>query len=150
MKHRLSSGVIVEQEELILLAHCVKSGRYDFWVAPGGGVKGAESLLEAASRETMEETGLSIATDRLVYIEELIDPQTRHCKFWHLGRLLGGSIDVSHLEAVAEGVVEAAWLSRAEIQCREVYPPMLQGRYWQDRELGFPTVIQIPLRQMNV
>lgn len=149
MKHRLSSGVIVEREEHILLVHCLKPGRYDFWVAPGGGVNGVESLHEAASREVFEETRLIVSPDRLLYIEELADPQTRHCKFWHAGILVGGSFDVSHEEATSEGIVEVAWLNREEIQSRIVFPPVLQGRYWEDREQGFPSIIQIPLRQME-
>jgi 8-oxo-dGTP diphosphatase len=149
MKHRLSSGVIVEQDGRVLLAHCVKPGRYDFWVAPGGGVKGTESLVDAASREAFEETGLNVNAGRLIYIEELADPQTRHCKFWHVGHLVGGVIDVSHAEAAAEGVVEVAWLSRTEIMSRKAFPPMLQGRYWRDRELGFPAIVQVSLRKME-
>lgn len=149
MNHRLSSGVIVESEQRVLLVHCVKPGRFDFWVVPGGGVKGAETLIEAARREAFEETGLEVQPERLVYIEELTDPNTRHCKFWHIGRLLGGSIDVSHSEAKVEGVVEVAWLGHAEMAGLTVFPPMLQDRYWADRDLGFPEIIQIPLRRME-
>lgn len=77
MSHRISAGAIVEREERLLLVHHKKAGHYDFWVSPGGGVKGEESLHEAAIREVREETGLNISTSRLLYIEEFFNPECR-------------------------------------------------------------------------
>lgn len=149
LKHRISAGVIVEQDAHVLLVHCVQAARYDFWVAPGGGVQGCESLAEAAAREAFEETGLTVRPGRLVYIEELFDPGTRYCKFWHLGEAIGGDMDVSHAEAVAEGIVEVAWLSRADIAKRTVFPLLLNERFWADRDAGFTGVVSLPLRSMT-
>lgn len=36
------------------------------WTLPGGGLDGAESPMEAAFRETLEETGLTVVVDRLI------------------------------------------------------------------------------------
>ncbi len=41
--HRISAGVIVQNEQKLLLVHHVIPGRYDFWVCPGGGVQADES-----------------------------------------------------------------------------------------------------------
>lgn len=149
MKHRISAGVIVEHEGRILMVHSVMPGRYDFWVAPGGGVQGLESLAEAACREAWEETGLTVTADRVGYIEELADETTRYCKFWHLGQWVGGTRSIDHPEAQAEGIVEAAWLSRTELEARTVYPTFLRDRYWADRQAGFPGVTHIALRRME-
>jgi N-acetylneuraminate synthase len=60
----------------VITADCVRSvrpGRYDFWVAPGGGVEGLESLEDAARREAHEETGLDVTPERLLYIEHNVN-----------------------------------------------------------------------------
>jgi ADP-ribose pyrophosphatase YjhB (NUDIX family) len=62
MRQRLSAGVIVEHNDRILLVRHVRPGIYDFWVAPGGGVQGTETLSAAAEREACEESGLTVGT----------------------------------------------------------------------------------------
>ena len=149
MRHRISAGAIVESEGRLLLVRHQRPGRYDFWVAPGGGVTGDESLEAAAVREVREETGLVVRVSKLLYIEELADAGCRYVKFWHAASLVGGTLDTSHHEAVAEYIVQAAWLAPEECQGLTVYPPVLTGRYWSDRSAGFPGVVHLPLRQME-
>jgi 8-oxo-dGTP diphosphatase len=155
MKLRLSAGVLVEHDGRILMVRSVRPGRYDFWVAPGGGVEGLESLEAAACREAFEETGLAVATQRLVYIEELADATTRYCKFWHLARLAQPAPEPPPLSALAqqEGIVDVAWLTQAELvhmqATTQVFPALLQGRFWTDRAAGFPGVVHLPLQRMT-
>ena len=96
MQQRLSGGVLVEHEGRVLLVRSVRSGKCDFWVAPGGGVQGSEELTAAARREVKEETGLEVDVIRLLYIEELLQPTLRICKFWYIGKLRGGTLSVQH------------------------------------------------------
>jgi 8-oxo-dGTP diphosphatase len=150
MRQRLSAGVIVEHNDRLLLVRHVRPGRYDFWVAPGGGVQGGETLSAAAEREVREESGLNVAVGKLVYIEELVNPELRVCKFWYRASLLGGILSATAPEAQAEHIAEAAWLTRAELEGRIVYPAVLTGRYWDDKKDGFPSVVQLDLRPMEV
>jgi 8-oxo-dGTP diphosphatase len=115
MQHRISAGVIVEHDDRILVVRHVLPGRYDFWVAPGGGVQGSETLSAAAEREAREETGLNVEIGDLLYIEEFIQPGTRHCKFWFRARMVGGELTTAAQEAKAEYITEAAWLTREDI-----------------------------------
>jgi 8-oxo-dGTP diphosphatase len=112
-------------------------------------VKEAESLEAAAVREAREESGLNVTVSKLVYIEELMNPECRLVKFWFSATLIGGEIDTSHPDSVAEYIVQAAWLTREEIAQKVVFPPVLLSQYWQDRAAGFPNVIRLPLRQME-
>lgn len=147
--HRISAGVLIEHGGRLLLVRHVKAGQYEFWVAPGGGVQGLESLREAAQREAREETGLEVHAGVLAYVEELASPEARHCKFWFIGKVVGGKLSVEAREAQSEGIVEAAWLSRHELQNVHVFPPVLLGRYWQDREAGFKVPVHLELRHMQ-
>jgi len=149
MQHRLSAGAIVEHEDRLLLVRHVRPGKYDFWVAPGGGVQDEEPLSAAAQREVREETGLEVIAGKLLYIEELFQPNLRICKFWYTGHLRGGELSVAAPEAQAEHITEAAWLSRAELQTKTVFPPVLLSRYWEDRGVEHAGLVHLGLREME-
>jgi 8-oxo-dGTP diphosphatase len=148
MKHRIAAGVIVEHDDRILLVRHVKPGVYDFWVAPGGGAEGTEDLLATAKREVFEESGLHVEPLKLAYVEEFSNPNTRECKLWFTGRLLGGTISTEAHEAKREHITEAAWLSKSEFEGKTVFPHMLHGDYWKVREAGFAFPRYVGLREM--
>lgn len=108
MQHRISTGTIIEHDSRVLLVRHVRPGAYDFCVAPGSGVKGAETLEAAAAREAREEAGVGVAIGKLLCIEELFNPECRTVKFRFAARLTGGQLDWTHPEAVAEHITEAA------------------------------------------
>jgi ADP-ribose pyrophosphatase YjhB (NUDIX family) len=149
MQHRISAGAIVESDGRVLMVRHVREGLYDFWVCPGGGVKGIETLEAAAVREVKEETGLDIAVSQLLYFEEFHQPDCRHIKFWFKGHLVGGELDATQAEAVAEHIVQAAWLNRQTLQDQVTFPAVMSGRYWSDRESLPAVMTRLPLRQME-
>ena len=149
MQHRISAGAIIEQDERVLLVRSVLPGRYDFWVAPGGGAEGEESNERAAVREVREECGLEIEPKKLAYVEELLGNGVRYCKFWFTAKVVGGNLSCAAPEAKSEYITEAAWFSRAELQGKVVFPLVLTGRYWSDRELEFETPVHLGLRRME-
>ena len=50
------SGIITKGDSLLLIAHRKRGDVY--WLLPGGGVNGGESLVEALRRELVEEVGV--------------------------------------------------------------------------------------------
>lgn len=108
-----------------------RENRYDFWVAPGGGVKGTESLEEAVIREVKEETGLNVSVDRLIYIEQMHFPKERSVKFWYLCKLIDGKLDCTAKEAEIEYIVDVSFMDKQALELNETYPPMLKENFWE-------------------
>lgn len=142
---------MIDQGSLLLVRHR-KEGSYDFWVAPGGGVIGSESLLEAAKREVKEETGIDVEPVRPVYLEEFFEPGTRHIKTWILCDLTGGQLSVESVEAAREHIVEARFFSEDEIRKeeRDVFPEILRTKIWEGGiGIDHQNVEHIGLREMR-
>jgi 8-oxo-dGTP diphosphatase len=149
MKHRIAAGVLIVENEKVLLVRHQKEGVYDFWVAPGGGAEGNEDLIATAQREVKEETGLQVEVMKLAYVEEFSNPHTRELKVWFTGRVIGGSLNANSVEAQREFITEVAWLDRSDFQGRTIFPTPLLHDYWTDRDTGFAFPRYIGLRAME-
>jgi 8-oxo-dGTP diphosphatase len=147
MKHRIAAGALVVENDRLLLVHHLRPGAYDFWVPPGGGVMDTEELPVAAVREVVEETGLIVEAVSLAYVDELIISETRQCKFWFLARLVGGSLSASSAAARAEYIVEAAFLSRQEMNGKAVFPPVVVDEFWTHLRDGFARPLYLGVRK---
>ena len=85
MKHRIrAAAIVVEDGKLLLVKHQHPEDGSVWWVPPGGGIEGGESIFECARRETFEETGLSVDLDRVIYIREFVEPGYHHCELFIL------------------------------------------------------------------
>jgi 8-oxo-dGTP pyrophosphatase MutT (NUDIX family) len=94
---RLSCGILIlsEQQELLL---CHVTGQ-DHWDLPKGGAHAHESPLQAALRETREETGLDLAPDAL---RELGRFDYRPKKDLHLFATLMPRFDLAQLRCESQ------------------------------------------------
>lgn len=57
MEPRIRVSAILRREGRVLLIRQEKAGR-EYWLLPGGGVNGGETLLDAVQRELTEECGI--------------------------------------------------------------------------------------------
>ena len=90
MRYGISAAALIVQRKQLLLVNHRARGQYDFWVPPGGKLQGSESIFDCARRETMEETGLSVVLDRIIYIVEYAEPGYHFCKFFIRCKRCGG------------------------------------------------------------
>lgn len=70
-------GILLREDRVLLVN--LKSPTRDepFWSPPGGGVEFGEPMTEALKREFLEETGIHIAVEQLLYVSEFVQPP------WH-------------------------------------------------------------------
>ena len=134
--------------ERVLLVRHRKPEEYDFLVLPGGGVNPDEDAVAAAKREVWEEAGLSVEPLRLAYVEETQLAKMRQCKIWFFCTGFSGTLSVAAHEAQREHIVEANFYSRAEIQGKVVFPPILfTDEFWQNASHGFHQTQYLGLRE---
>ena len=105
------SGQLLVQERL-------KHPYFGFWGFPGGKIRWGETIIEAAARELMEETGLSIElTYRGVYHERVQSKETHQIiedKIFHVvyGQMGQGKM-IEHFEGGCN-----AWLAVSDIRTK--------------------------------
>jgi 8-oxo-dGTP diphosphatase len=130
-EHRISAGAIVVRQDQILLVRYNASEGKSFLVGPGGGVLGDEGLYQAVIREVREETGLEINPYRVLLVEDLLSRRHRMVKLWLLCNLVGG--ELTHTQgALEEGIIEAGWYRKDQLQNEVVYPSEILYHDWND------------------
>lgn len=140
MQHRIRAAALIVQDDRILLVKLHVNDRI-FWIPPGGGLKGSESIFGCAARETWEETGLCVELDRIAYIRQLADVEqdTNHLEFFLLASSWSGSVTLNNIPDDDDPDLEAAeFFTRDEIQQITVYPEILKGEFWEDLRNGLP------------
>ena len=109
---RLAAGVICERDGRILMVREDQPGEGIVWNQPVGHLDAGEDVMQAALRETYEETGLQVELTGLlgvyVWVQGDGDTLIRVC---FTARFAGGELGPVDREVVQEAV----WLTREEI-----------------------------------
>ena len=128
-QHRISAGAIVIRGGKILLVRYRDGHGKTYLVGPGGGVGSEEGLTQAISREVKEETSIEVAPTNLLCVDDLYSHKYRMVKIWFLCRVVRGRLKRTR-GAVDEGIVEAGWYSKADLENETVYPPIVKQADW--------------------
>ena len=140
MRHRIRAAAIVTEGDSVLLVqhqHSDINEGQSWWVPPGGGVEGKESLVACARREVLEETGLSVELGRIAYVREFIEPGFHHCEIFFVATSYSGTpktganpssgiFDVDHM------IKDVRFVRRDDMDGMTVYPEIIKTSFWDD------------------
>jgi 8-oxo-dGTP diphosphatase len=136
MRYGISAAALIVREGRVLLVHHRVPDRFDYWLPPGGGLEGEESILDCVRREAFEETGLHITPGPLFYVQEFVEPGYHFVKFFFLCESARGEPTLANRVEGEDWLVDVRFFSREELQDLTVHPEILRDEFWADLEAG--------------
>lgn len=127
--HRIAAGAVVFRNRKVLLVRYRDSNNGTYLVGPGGAAEHQESVSDAAIREVKEETNIVVAAMHVIAVEDLICSRFKMCKIWILCRFVSGTVRQTQ-EATKEGIIEAGWFARSDLNTETVFPAFLKQELW--------------------
>jgi ADP-ribose pyrophosphatase YjhB (NUDIX family) len=127
--HRIAAGGLIFRDDTVLLVRYRDANGGTYLVGPGGELQEDENVVQAIVRETMEETNVRVQPKRVVIIEDLICTRFKMIKVWMVCEVIEGNISKTD-GAEKEGIIEAAWFTKAQLAGEVVFPPPLIQHDW--------------------
>lgn len=103
--------VYVKKDNKILMVQENKIGKKGKWNMPAGKLEKNETLIDAAIRETKEETNLDVQINGLIAIQESITEMGQLIIFYFKGEYISGEISFNQ-----EEISDVKWMTEKEIK----------------------------------
>ncbi len=132
------SIVLIEEGRLLLVRMVYLETEYV--VLPGGQQEQGETLTDCARREAMEETGLNVELDRMLYLSERVpktSPGFHLVNACFLARRIGGELKTGPVVESDVKVITDIFFEPLEKACRRL--SSLGTHLRRDAAAGFPS-----------
>jgi ADP-ribose pyrophosphatase len=122
---RVAVGAVVFKDNKVLLVKRAKPPAQGLWAIPGGSVELGETLQQAAEREILEETGITILAKEPVYTFDVIEKDEKNRILFHyvIVDLIADYISGQPLPG--DDADEVRWVSSRELKNLGVNPRTL-------------------------
>ncbi len=143
LRPRAAAIIINEKNELLVLRQKNPATGFEWWTLPGGGMEGAESVIDTIVREVEEECNVHCRPMKLLYVSEYVDYTINT---HHLGLFFLTTIDdIENLKAGIDPEIkeqfiqECRFISEKELTSSgiPIYPPVFKVQFWEDLKNGF-------------
>ena len=117
-----SVGAVIVEDGKLLLVRRGRGAYQGSWAVPGGRQRRGETMREAVSREVVEETGLTVDVQEVVWAGDIMDdgqPPAYHYAVVDFSATPTGG----HLEA-GDDAAEVRWVPVAEVRSMRLTPSM--------------------------
>ena len=119
---KVAVGAVVFKERKVLLVLRRNPPAENQWSIPGGCVELGETLQEAAEREILEETGISIRAGETVYTFDVIERDDNGRIRFHYVILDLAADYISGEVKAGDDAVDVSWFSSEDVNDRRVSP----------------------------
>ena len=103
--------IYVKKDNKILMVQENKIGKKGKWNMPAGKLEENETLIDAAIRETKEETNLDVQISGLIAIQESITEMGQLIIFYFKGEYIAGEVSFNQ-----EEISDVKWMTEEEIK----------------------------------
>jgi ADP-ribose pyrophosphatase YjhB (NUDIX family) len=133
-------GAVIVQEGRVLLVQRGREPMKGRWTIPGGLIEVGESLHEAVTRETREETGLEVEPVELVELLDRIHREEGRVRYHYviadyLCRVVGGTLAAADDAAAVRWVERAEWNSHSALAIDPITVRVVEAAWQRARQL---------------
>lgn len=129
------SGILIEHDRVLLVNLHSPTRNEPIWMPPGGGLEYGESLKEGVKREFLEETGLHIEPEHLLYVTEFMRLPIHALEYYWKCRLVGGTLKLGtdpEFSKEDQLLRALAFMDLHSLSQYPVYPEFLRERLAED------------------
>jgi 8-oxo-dGTP diphosphatase len=133
------SGILIEDNQILLIRHKMADTRPYLWSPPGGGLHFGESVSETLYREFLEETGLIIEIGDFLFVHEFLAMPLHAIELFFEVKRVGGELKKGYdpeISAENQIIDEVKFMSGADLSNEQ--PICL---HYSLRELNAPSDI---------
>lgn len=114
-------GAIVIHDGRLLMVRRANDPSKGLWTVPGGRVNPGEYLADAARREVLEETGVTVEVGELLGVLEVVGEEWHYVIHDYLATVAGGADVIA-----ADDAEEARWVPLREVRRLECTPRFVE------------------------
>jgi ADP-ribose pyrophosphatase YjhB (NUDIX family) len=106
--------IVVNVGHNVLLGRSTKEQTKGQWIIPGGKIEPFETIQEASTRETLEETGIQVDSQEMLFVSERVNPPIEHRIVVYVsGQAVGGVLRSTFTEE--DELSEVRWVDPRDL-----------------------------------